>query len=133
MDGQGSRTEWNPANILLMTRPIPISSKPRTVISTGHARFEWTSDGGCPEVRNISMSPKNWTLNVASQCYLSQTHHLNAMLRILYWATFSQNYFQRVDSVTLPHIKENNVIALVQAVKQMENERDRIKRIPVSF
>ena len=52
MDGQGSRTEWNPANILLMTRPIPISSKPRTVISTGHARFEWTSDGGCPDVRN---------------------------------------------------------------------------------
>ena len=35
--------------------------------------------------------------------------------------------------MTLPHIKENNVIALVQAVKQMENERDRIKRIPVSF
>ena len=35
--------------------------------------------------------------------------------------------------MTLPQIKENNVIALVQAVKQMENERDRIKRIPVSF
>ena len=51
IDGRASRTEWNPANILQMTRPVPISSRPRTVISTGHARFEWTCDGGCPEVR----------------------------------------------------------------------------------
>ena len=45
-----SATEWNPVNILRMTRPIPLSSKPRPVKITGTARFEWTPDGGCPEV-----------------------------------------------------------------------------------
>ena len=87
-----------------MTRPIPISSKPRPVIITGHARFEWTPDGGCPEVTNSPEVPKG-----------------NRKWRS----------FQRVDSTTLPHIRENNVIALVQAVKQMEKE-SHIKRTPVS-
>ena len=45
-----STIEWNPVNILRMTRPIPLSSKPRPVKITGTARFEWTLDGGCPEV-----------------------------------------------------------------------------------
>ena len=42
--------EWDPTDILLMTRPVPIDSTPREVKQTGKASFEWAVEGGCPEV-----------------------------------------------------------------------------------
>ena len=56
VDGQYSKIEWNPANILELTRPVPLSAQPRKVIITGHARFEWLAVGGCPEVILHNMS-----------------------------------------------------------------------------
>lgn len=46
-------TTWNPVDILEMTRPVPLTSKPRVYRETGKKSYEWIMEGGCPEVDSL--------------------------------------------------------------------------------